>query len=461
MSVINWQQIEQVTVLGLGKSGCSVLRYLIRQFEPLDSASRPNISVFDSRPKPPGRAEAERLIGTDDVHCRPWRLEDTLAADVIVLSPGVDPRDEAIDLAEQAGVTITGDVELFAQHVDKPVIAITGSNGKSTVTCMAEHIARQAGFNALAAGNIGLPVLDALQQHADVYVLELSSFQLETVNSLAPVAATVLNVSPDHLDRYDTIYDYGKAKQRIYQHAKTHIVNRQQPDYWPDSSSQRISFGDDNVVVNDSSGNDLGITVHDGETWITSGGRLLLGAHQLAVQGLHNLLNAQAAIALVSALGIDTKTAARHLTSFKGLPHRCQLVSDQDDIKWVNDSKATNIGATEAAINGMRPIVHGRIILIAGGVGKGADFSTLAPTLKQVDVLLTIGKDGAAIGQLINGSRQLPSLTAAVNLAATLAEAGDMVLLSPACASFDQFDNFEDRGEQFIQAVEAHYEQSA
>lgn len=457
MSGINWQHIEQVTVLGLGKSGSSVLRFLVRRRNEQTDTKQLRINVFDSRPDAPGLDEAKRLIGEENVRCQGWAIEDTLAADILVLSPGIDPREEAIALAEQAGVQVVGDVELFASVVNKPVIAITGSNGKSTVTRMVEHIAREAGMDALAAGNIGLPVLDALVRDPAVYVLELSSFQLETVSLLKPLAATVLNVSPDHLDRYDDIDSYAAAKMKIYTAAATQVLNRQQPQYWPtaDDSVQQITFG------TDAEPNNFGLIQQQGEMWVSHAGKTVLAANQLTVQGIHNLLNAQAALALTSCLGIAVTEAAQHLTRFHGLPHRCQLVAEHHGVKWVNDSKATNIGATEAAINGMRPVVQGKLIVIAGGVGKGADFTTMTSALEQVDVLLTIGKDGPAIGKLFNGSRQLKSLSAAVQLAASLATAGDMVLLSPACASFDQFNNFEHRGEQFQRAVEACHEQSA
>ena len=455
---IDWQQIEQVTVLGLGKSGCSVLRFLSRQFSGRIEAGQLQVNVFDSRADAPGKDEAIQLLGNDQVNCGPWGLEDTLAADVIVLSPGIDARDESIELARQAGVRVLGDIELFAQQVDNPVIAITGSNGKSTVTRMVEFIAQQEGIAAIAAGNIGLPALDALEQGAALYVLELSSFQLETVETLAPVAATVLNLSPDHLDRYGDMQDYAAAKLRIYQRAAQQVINRQQPDCHPLASASdciQLFFGADTAKQG------FGLTQHQQETWITHNGRLLLGAHQLGVQGIHNLLNAQAAIALSMAVEIEPNVAARHLTQFNGLAHRCQLVKERDGVKWVNDSKATNMGATEAAIEGMRPIVHGKLIVIAGGVGKGADFTELTTAISKVDVLLTIGEDGPKIGRLFNGSRQLNDLSSAVKLARSLAEKGDMVLLSPACASFDQFANFEQRGEHFAQLVEACYEQSA
>ncbi|MGM0525296.1 MAG: UDP-N-acetylmuramoyl-L-alanine--D-glutamate ligase [Pseudomonadota bacterium] len=455
MAAIDWQNVEHVTVLGLGKSGLSAVRFLCRQFDSRMASGKLIVSAIDSRPQAAGAAEAEELIGANHVHCREWLLEDTLAADVLIISPGIDPRAETIELAKQAGVTIIGDIELFAQHVNKPVVAITGSNGKSTVTRMVEHIAQQNNINALAAGNIGLPVLDAIAETADAYVLELSSFQLETLQSLSPVAATVLNVSPDHLDRYDSVAEYAAAKQNIYKHAQKLVLNREQPDYWPAECGASVTFGSSYSKTG------FGLKQHEHETWITFNNKLLIGAHQLAVQGLHNLLNVQAALALAEGLGVSVAEGARRITGFTGLPHRCQLITERDGVKWVNDSKATNIGATEAAVNGMRPVVNGRLLLIAGGVGKDADFDLLGRALKQVDVLLTIGQDGPLIGQQFNGSRQLASLAEAVKLAASLTEPGDMVLLSPACASFDQFDNFEHRGQCFSHAVEALYDQSA
>lgn len=455
MTAINWQNIEHITVLGLGKSGLSVLRFLQRQLGSSLSCGDVSVDVFDSRAEAPGTDAAIEILGKEQVHNRRWQLEDTLAADLLVISPGIDPRDETIQLAQQAGVPIVGDVELFAQQVDKPVVAITGSNGKSTVTKMVEHIAQVNGVNALAAGNIGLPVLDALEQQPEAYVLELSSFQLETVRSLQPQSATVLNVSPDHLDRYDSETAYRDAKLNIYRGAKTAVVNRSQPDIATIANANVVSFG------SNESSQDFGLTPFNGQHAITYQGRIILTAEQLSVQGLHNLLNAQAAMALSMSLGIVVDQAALALQKFEGLPHRCQLVYSRDGVQWVNDSKATNIGATEAAIEGIRPVVNGKLLLIAGGEGKGANFAELQPTLNSVDVLLTIGKDGPRIGQYFNGSRQCKSLEQAVATAASLASKGDMVLLSPACASFDQFDSFEHRGRSFAAAVEAHYEQSA
>ncbi|MGM0480851.1 MAG: UDP-N-acetylmuramoyl-L-alanine--D-glutamate ligase [Pseudomonadota bacterium] len=453
--MIDWQKVERVSVLGLGKSGLSAVRFLQQQLRDRIGRSEMVLEAFESRAESPGIDEARQLIGDQRVIAGHWQLEDTLAADVLVVSPGIDLRQAEIKAAQDAGVHVLGEVELFAQHVQQPVVAITGSNGKSTVTRMVEYIARQHGIKALAAGNIGLPALDALQQGAQLYVLELSSFQLESLYSLQPVAATILNISPDHQDRYHWLADYVAAKQRIYRQAGVCVLNRDETTYWPTQQTEALSFGQS------SSDTDFGLQRQAGETWISYQGQLLLSAHQLTVQGVHNLLNVQAALALSLACGVPVAAAARYIRSFKGLPHRCQLVTERLGVKWVNDSKATNIGATEAAINGLRPLVRGRLILIAGGAGKGADFAALQPSLKQVDALITIGEDGPLIGQYVNGSRQLDSLQEAVALAHGLTESGDLVLLSPACASFDQFNDFEHRGLCFSRAVEGLYEQSA
>ncbi|WP_404401445.1 UDP-N-acetylmuramoyl-L-alanine--D-glutamate ligase [Idiomarina seosinensis] len=459
MRKVDWQRVERVSVLGLGKSGLSAVRFLQHYLGDRIARQELILEAFETRSASPGVEAARQLLGKQRVVTRQWQLEDTLAADVLVVSPGIDLRQPAIKAAQDAGVRVIGDVELFAQQVQRPVVAITGSNGKSTVTRMVEYLARQQGIKALAAGNIGLPVLEALQQQEkqelQLYVLELSSFQLETLESLQPVAATVLNISPDHQDRYYRLTDYIAAKKRIYRNAELCVLNRQETMYWPTQQAPALTFGPDQSDA------DFGIQRRGEETWITYQSEPILAAHQLALQGIHNLLNVQAALALALAVGVPVAAGAGYIREFEGLPHRCQLVTERLGVKWVNDSKATNIGATEAAIKGLRPLVNGRLILIAGGVGKGADFSTLQPSLKQVDGLITIGEDGALIGQYVNGSRHAGDLQQAVALADQLTESGDLVLLSPACASFDQFDDFEHRGLCFSRAVEGLYEQSA
>jgi len=463
MTKIAWQKIEHIVVLGLGKTGVSVLRYLKNKKQQDNKLAGISIRVFDSRETPPGLAEAKQILNDAEFLNRRWELEDTLAADLIIASPGIDLRDDPIVLARDADIPIVGDVELFAQESKLPIVAVTGSNGKSTVTRMVEFIAMQCGKNVAAGGNIGVPVLELLQQEQqpDAVILELSSFQLESISSLKLKAAALMNISADHMDRYCSLDDYIKAKQRIFSHAKTWVLNRQQQDTWPHPVTGKLmTFGNDSHPQHFGllSGN---VDRVSGPVAVTFNGNAVLRADQLQLQGVHNLVNVQAALALCQAIDIDIEEAALAVKAFKGLPHRCELISDKKGVFWVNDSKATNIGATAAAVEGLRPMVDGRLLLIAGGVGKGADFRELQSTLERVDILLTIGQDGAHIGQLFNGSRQVKNLQQAVELAASLVQTGDMVLLSPACASFDQFENFEHRGDSFRHAVEALYVDSA
>lgn len=459
MTKIAWQNTKHIVVLGLGKTGVSVLRYLQNKRQQEKKLSDITIRVFDSRENPPGLAEARQILDDAEFLNRRWELEDTLAADLIIASPGIDLRDDPIVLAHDADIPVVGDIELFAQESKLPIVAVTGSNGKSTVTRMVEFIAAQCGKDVAAAGNIGVPVLELLrqEQQPDAVILELSSFQLESISSLKLKAAALMNISADHMDRYCTLEEYIKAKQRIFAHAKTWVLNRQQQDTWPHPVTGKLmTFGNDSHPQHFGllSGN---VDRVSGPVAVTFNGNVVLRADQLQLQGIHNLVNVQAALALCQAIDIDIDEAARAVKTFKGLPHRCELVSDNNGVLWVNDSKATNIGATAAAVEGLRPMISGRLLLIAGGAGKGADFRELQSTLERVDILLTIGEDGPRIGELFNGSRQVKSLQQAVELASSLVQTGDMVLLSPACASFDQFDNFEHRGDSFRHAVEALY----
>lgn len=463
MTQIAWQNIKHIVVLGLGQTGVSVLRYLKEKQRQADADQRFTVRVFDSRENPPGLKEAQDILSDAHILNRRWQLEDTLGADVIITSPGIDLRDEPLMLARDADIPIVGDVELFAQETTLPIVAVTGSNGKSTVTRMVEFIASQCNKQVVAAGNIGVPVLTLLQQQKqpDAVILELSSFQLESIYSLKLAAAALLNISADHMDRYNELDAYIRAKQRIFTHADSWILNRQQQDTWPHPITGKLkSFG------MDAHSGHFGLLAGNvdrasGPVAITYNGRVVLRADQLQLQGVHNLVNAQAALALCQAIGIEVAEAAHALKRFNGLPHRCELVSDRNNVAWVNDSKATNMGATAAAVEGLRPLVSGRLLLIAGGDGKGADFRELEPTLDRVDILLTLGKDGPRVGQLFNGSRQVDSMEQAVDLAASLVHPGDMVLLSPACASLDQFTSFEHRGDVFREAVEALYVDTA
>lgn len=451
---IHWQQIDSVVVLGLGQSGSSVVRFFAGENSPLNAEC--DIRIFDSREHPPGLDDIVDLVGTEYVTTGGWRLEDLLAADLIVVSPGLDARDADIQMARDAGVPIVGDVEIFAQLNQRPVVAVTGSNGKSTVTTLVEQMGQYHGYRWVAAGNIGVPVLDALQQDADAYVLELSSFQLETTRSLKLNAAALLNVSADHLDRYDSEQSYFEAKLNIFNHASVGVLNRQDQQHWPKIVPDSVV-----TVGVDESVSDYGLVKDDAGIAMTRNGSILARADRFALAGTHNLVNIQAALALAETLGLSPDKGIAAIADFTGLPHRCQVVYEAQGVRWVDDSKATNIGATEAAINGLRPMINGRLILIAGGDGKGAQFTQLLPVLSQVDVLLTIGRDGKKIAELRKGARYCEHLSDAVKTAQQIAEAEDWVVLSPACASLDQFKNFVERGKVFQEHIVRLYERSA
>lgn len=442
------QDFTSITVLGFGLTGVSCARYLLS----LGITPR----IMDTRTHPPGFDQAPEIANACECHFGSLRREQLLQSDLIIVSPGIDRRHPEIQATAEAGILMVSDIELFAWVVDVPVIGITGSNGKSTVTELTGHILKQSGFSPAVAGNIGIPVLDYLTAHKvyDCFVLELSSFQLELISSLKLRAATILNISSDHLDRYPDERAYAMAKQRIYQHTDLCVWNRD------DKATQPLSHqeGRQNIQFGSSDTNSgFGLQHTDASIAITHDGVFLLDIEQLPIQGLHNALNVQAAIALVMALGVDSATAARGVQGFQSLPHRCQLIAEHAGVRWVDDSKATNPGATIAALRGLRPTVAGKLILIAGGDAKGADLAVLQPELLHVDVLITLGRDGAKIASLKQDAWSVNSLAEAVACAAKHAVTGSMVLLSPACASLDMFKNYQDRGFQFKAAVESHY----
>ena len=431
---------KRIAVVGLGLSGLATVRFLLNQgVKPV---------LMDSRSKPAGieHIAAEKV---DGIYLGEFDANRLAQMDMIVLSPGLSPQHPAIRFAVAQGAELIGDVELFARVNRKPVVAITGSNGKSTVTKLVEAMLLASGVKAVAAGNIGLPVLDALSQpDTEVFVLELSSFQLDTLQSLHSIASTVLNVSADHLDRYHTMAAYTASKQRVYQHTALAVFNLDDNATIPQQAEHSIG-----IKLADA---DYGICQQQGKRWLKVAGQPLLPVAQMSLFGAHNEYNALVSCALALAAGASRDGLINALTSFQSLPHRCILVAEHNGIRWINDSKATNIGATLAAIAGLKPGVHGRLILIAGGDGKGADMSELKPVLDtQVDALITLGQDGPAIAALKPGAMQVKTLQDAVKAAAKLAQPGDMVLLSPACASLDMFKSYGDRGEQFAAAVKA------
>ncbi|WP_031568840.1 UDP-N-acetylmuramoyl-L-alanine--D-glutamate ligase [Rheinheimera texasensis] len=434
-------QGKRVAVIGLGVTGLATVRFLLKQgVKPVLMDTRLKVAGLDAIP-------AEKV---DGIYLGELDANRLARMDVLLVSPGLDTSHPAIRFATAQGAQLMGDVELFALCNEKPVVAVTGSNGKSTVTTLVEFMLNCSGIPALAAGNIGLAVLDALERNdARVYVLELSSFQLETTHSLKLRAAANLNVTEDHLDRHGTMAAYAAAKQRIYLHTDLAVFNAE------DSLTRPLGCAAPQIGLNLQQPQDgYGLVQHQGESWLLVAGEPLMPVRQMSMVGRHNQFNALASCALALAVGCSREALVQALQTYQPLPHRCTLVADHQGIRWVNDSKATNVGATLAAIAGLRADVPGKLILIAGGDGKGVDFHELAAVLKQqVDQVITLGRDGPAIAALVPGAIQVADLTAAVKQAAAIAKSGDMVLLSPACASLDMFKNYEERGRLFAEAV--------
>jgi UDP-N-acetylmuramoylalanine--D-glutamate ligase len=434
-------------IVGLGKTGASVARYYLARGE--------SFAVTDSRSQPP---ELENLLECyPDVQLYLGGFDRTvlLGAKQIVISPGVSKLEPAIQAAVAAGAELVSDVELFCRQVNKPIVAVTGSNGKSTVVSMLKEMIEQCGFSAGLAGNIGTPVLDLLQtEEPDFYVLELSSFQLETLTSLNAMAALVLNLSPDHMDRYDDFADYVSTKQRVYAGDGNMIINKDDPRVAAMLEDNRKSFS---YGLSEPLKDDFGLRVVDGEVWLFQGQKKLLPESALKIRGTHNVSNALATLALGSAIDLQLPEMLKVLQEFPGLPHRCEWIASIHEVDWYNDSKGTNVGASCAAIEGLG--VSQDLILIAGGDSKQADFSALARVAKKhVRAAILIGKDAGLIDRVLDKSTEryfAISMEAAVTTAASLAKPGEAVLLSPACASQDMFRDFQQRGEVYCQAVRA------
>jgi UDP-N-acetylmuramoylalanine--D-glutamate ligase len=383
--------------------------------------------------------------------------------DMIAISPGLPLAEPHVQRAIAAGARVVGDVELFAQaQAGARVIAVTGTNGKTTVTSLAGAMVRIAGSDCEVAGNIGPAVLDALMRREDsgkapeLWVLEVSSFQLETTSSLSASAATVLNISEDHLDRYDGIDDYAAAKARIFAGGGVQVLNRDDPRSLAMALPGRrtITFGLDTPRRDE----DWGLLERDGRPWIAQGGKALFAVREMKLAGLHNAANALAALALCRALGLPLDPLLEALREFKGLPHRVEPVGEAQGVRWYDDSKGTNVGSTVAALAGLAQGA-GKVVLIAGGEGKGQDFSPLKDAVaRSARALVLIGRDAPLIEAVVEGAgvpvRRARSMEEAVAFAGEAARAGDAVLLSPACASFDMFRNYKHRGEVFRLAVE-------
>ena len=432
-----------VVVLGLGVTGLSCLRYL--------SGRGSRLLVADSREQPPGMAglagaapDAELIVGSLDVD-----LPDNTVQ--LVVSPGLSLDLPVIREARRRGIEVVGDVELFARAVHQPFAAITGSNGKSTVTTMVAAMAARCGRQMPAGGNLGTPALDLLSMPAEGFILELSSFQLELTESLAPRVATILNLSADHIDRHGSMEAYAAAKARILRHAKHIVVNRQDPIVVGLAAGREsvVSFGLDAPPGDD----DFGVVEREGERWLVRGETTLMRSRELGIPGTHNILNALAALAVGERMGLEGEPSRAALRDYRGLPHRTQMVAERRGVKWINDSKATNVGAAVAAIRGM----DGPVILIAGGDGKGANFGPLVEVLRgKVRLAILLGRDARLLAEAIGNVvpwEIVETMEAAVAMARHLANPGDVVLLSPACASLDMFPDYAARGDAFRRSV--------
>lgn len=439
-------------VVGLGQTGCSIARYLKRRNEPF--------VMFDTRKDPGNMQEFHDHFPGVDVFLSefPHHIYSQLTA--IIVSPGVPLEESFLKEAQNLGIPIYGDIECLAKEVDVPVVAITGTNGKSTVTSLVGEMAKDSGLAVAVAGNIGLPVLDILDVGAsyDLWVLELSSFQLDLTHSLAPKAAAILNVTPDHLDRHHSFQAYLNAKQRIYNNAQLIVYNHDDQATFPQkdtaNNTRRVRFSQQ--PPNEGQ---WGLREKGGEFYLAKGPFCLLPTSALKIKGRHNWQNALAACALADAIGIGTTSMINVLQRFTGLPHRSQWVRSLHGVEWINDSKGTNIGATVSAICGIGDSIQGKIVLMAGGRGKGADFSELRmPVAQYVRAVILLGEDAdkieTAIEDLVRVERA-SSLKHAVKLAQKEAIPGDVVLMSPACASLDMFRDFNHRGDDFIAAVNA------
>lgn len=461
---------KRILVLGAGITGMSCVRYL--------SAQGLCFAVNDSRPHPFASEYTEQQFSEEfpnaDLHLGQWDSKLIATADIILISPGIDRAINEITYHISADCRVMGDVELFCllnnERINKSgvnpiqLLAVTGSNGKSTVVSLLAYLANSLGVNAQLGGNIGQPVLDIFTKETTgentdipaVLILELSSFQLETLKSMQAIATSVLNVSDDHLDRHQTMANYQGIKQSIYPQGKLAIINRDDDATKAINKSQPVlSFGSDVPTKNQ-----FGVTRVNGKATLAYAEQSLITLDELPLAGMHNALNYLAALALGYSAGWSLSAMVNSLVGFTGLAHRCQKLVSDDGITWINDSKATNVGATIAAINGLAQTlvlqngIKQKLILIAGGDGKGADFTPLIKPLEaHVNQVITLGKDGDKIAQLIQNSEKATSLFIAVQKAKAMAKTGDIVLLSPACASLDMFKSFSDRGEQFIAAV--------
>jgi UDP-N-acetylmuramoylalanine--D-glutamate ligase len=413
-----------------------------------------SFAVADTRENPPELATLRRDYPQVDVRCGELDVEFLCRADELYVSPGLALATPALQQAAARGVKLSGDIELFARYAKAPIIAITGSNAKSTVTTLVGEMAAAAGKRVAVGGNLGTPALDLLNDDIELYVMELSSFQLETTDQLGAEVATVLNISEDHMDRYSGLPAYHLAKHRVFRGARQVVVNRQDVLTRPliGEGLPCWTFG-----LNKPDFHGFGLREENGEKYLAFQFDNLMPVRELKIRGAHNQSNALAALALGHAVGLPMESMLNSLRSFGGLEHRCQWLREREGVSYYDDSKATNVGAALAAIEGLGADIAGKLVLIAGGDGKGADFSGLrAPVAAHCRAVVLIGRDAELIAKALGDDVALirvATLDEAVQRCAEIAQAGDAVLLSPACASFDMFKNYEERGRLFAQAV--------
>lgn len=435
----------RTVVVGLGETGLACARHL--------HAHGVDVALSDSRPSPPCAEEARRSLPGAEIRLGGFEREWFERAVELVLSPGVSPREPAVAAAAGRGVPVLGEVELFARAARAPVVAVTGTNGKSTVCAWVHAMAEAGGGSAALGGNFGPPALTLLPRGPALYVVELSSFQLETTRSLRPRVAALLNVSPDHLDRHDGFESYRAAKARVFRGAATAVVCRD--DAWLAAFGARLARRGTKVVTFTAGRpreGEYGFVEHGGRTWLGRGAEPRLALEDLALSGRHNALNALAAMAIADDLGIDRGAVDRTLRAFPGLAHRCEPIGCAGGARWYDDSKGTNVGATVAAVSGF----DAPVVLIAGGDGKGADFRPLGRALREradrIRQVVLLGRDAPAIRSLVEGRVPVAdagTMAEAVAHARRAARPGDAVLLSPACASWDMYRDYRERGQDF------------
>ena len=442
---------QKSIIIGLGKTGLSVAKYFSAKGLPFE--------FMDTRSSPPMIEEFKTHFPDIKIEVGKLKESSLLGAKELIISPGLSIKTPEIQRAKEFGIPVRGDIDIFSKAAKAPIIGVTGSNGKSTVVALLSSILNSAGMSVGLGGNLDGPntksALDLLEgEDKDIYLLELSSFQLETTESLGAEVAVILNLSEDHMDRYDTLEEYHDAKLRVFNGCCQLVINRDDVYSYP---TKNIDVPVWDFGVEYSNSKSLGISENKGEQYITYKFEKIVAVRDLKLFGQHNISNVLAAIALALSLGVKIKHIKSAVINFSGLPHRCQWIRDVSGVGFYNDSKGTNVGATMAAIEGLGQSINGHIVLIAGGVAKGADFTPLAPLInKWAKEIVLIGKDAEEMAS--NFYKDIPTNFAqdmedAVGIASEKASPGDVVLLSPACASFDMYKNFEHRGQAFIESV--------